>query len=182
MHGSALFCCTAACAMVPTYAAQLACYCKLVSSLQIIMEHRQSAPEHKDWAAALKAFMARLQALAAGQFPQGLTWLGAAAPGAATPSPPAQAAATASSDASAASIAPGIGLNACCRAEIDMHIQRLLVSNSILWCIARRGVLQVPCVKEHSPPVDSRAESHPINPVSMWRMRKPRCPVRVRCF
>lgn len=84
------------------------------------MEYRQSAPEHKEWATALKAFMTRLQSMASSQFPQGLTWVGTATPSAtAPPSPPAPPAAatpstdTVSEDTSAATAATGVLLSEC---------------------------------------------------------------------
>eukprot|EP00892_Ulva_mutabilis_P003801 jgi/Ulvmu1/1793/UM119_0011.1 len=61
---------------------------------KVIMEFRDSAPEHKVWALSVKALMKRLLALAKLQFPNGLTWTGTGAgpkPGAAVSQPPAAA-------------------------------------------------------------------------------------------
>lgn len=78
--------------------------------LQVIMEYRQSAPEHKEWATALKAFMTKLQSMASSQFPQGLTWVGTAAPGPVAPQSQADQPASEYTDDSAATAAPGIVL------------------------------------------------------------------------
>lgn len=76
------------------------CMPEYVHMLQVIMEYRQTAPEHKEWATALKAFMARLQVMAKAQFPQGLTWVGSGTPGATPTStaPPPSAPSAASTD------------------------------------------------------------------------------------
>lgn len=43
---------------------------------RVIMQFRDTAPEHKVWALSVKTVMKKLHALAKIQFPMGLTWTG----------------------------------------------------------------------------------------------------------